>query len=265
MDNARHPADASPRRLVDYYQFLGIPPAAPTDQIVAAYLVKAQDPDPHTQQRAERAIAVLSDPATRYEYDQALAASRALPPASSGPPAVARPAPRPGARPPARGGARTGVRGRPAPRRALPLAWVGGVAVVVGLALGWWAIASASNTGTNPGARSRVLGALRSSNATGGLQLALTVAPDPPRPGPTTFTLQVQDQNGQPVSSAQVLWSMDMTNMRMGPQSGQMAILGAGQYQTRADFDMGGPWRINVEVRNAGQSLGSGSFDLDIR
>ncbi|MDQ2808530.1 MAG: hypothetical protein M3Z04_16720 [Chloroflexota bacterium] len=68
---------APPRRLVDYYRFLGVPHDAATDQIVEAYLGKAQDPDLRVQERAEQALAALSDPATRAAYDRDLAANQA--------------------------------------------------------------------------------------------------------------------------------------------------------------------------------------------
>jgi hypothetical protein len=51
----------------------------------------------------------------------------------------------------------------------------------------------------------------------------------------------------------------------MGRQTGQMTDLGGGTYQTQANFEMWGLWRLNVAVTQAGQALGSGSFDLQIR
>lgn len=155
-------------------------------------------------------------------------------------------------------------------RRSLPVAWVGGV-VVIGIlvALGWWVLSTGSSTpfgaGTNPGPTAAKLGAVASTSSTGGFQLSLAVDPDPPQPGPATFTLQVKDRNGQPVTEAQVRMSMDMTNMRMGPQTPQMVDLGSGKYQARADFDMGGPWRVNVDVSKDGQAPASAYFDLQVR
>ena len=77
MDNDKRTADSPPRRLVDYYRFLGVPQDATTAGIVEAYLGKAQDPDLRVQERAEQALTALSDPATRAAYDQDLAVSQA--------------------------------------------------------------------------------------------------------------------------------------------------------------------------------------------
>src|SRR5437764_786872 len=82
----------------------------------------------------------------------------------------------------------------------------------------------------------------------------------PAGPGASTLTLHVLEAQGQTIPGAQVRWSTDMTNMAMGPQGGQMTDLGAGKYQTRAQFSMGGPWRITVNVIQAGQALGTGYF-----
>lgn len=243
MAEARPTPTSATRRVIDYYRFLGVPRDASPDQIVEAYLAKAQVPDPPTQERAERALAILSNPAKRREYDRALAAQAT--PRAPGPS-------RPGARNPA-----------PPAARVIPVPWIAGlIAGLVLLALGW---AITSTSGASPGAGATALGTIPSTGATGSVQLSLALVPDPPRPGPTTFTLQVQDPQGQPLPGAQVRWSMDMTNMSMGPQGGQMTDLGGGKYQARADFDMGGPWRIKIAVGKAGQSLGSGYFDLQIR
>jgi len=110
VDDKRAPG-TPPRRLVDYYRFLGVARDATTDQIVEAYLRKAEDPDPRVQERAERAIAVLSDPATRASYDQDLAASRAANAGSLQPQDL--PARSPGRRQPGTD-AQTGVKVRPA-------------------------------------------------------------------------------------------------------------------------------------------------------
>jgi hypothetical protein len=155
-------------------------------------------------------------------------------------------------------------------QRSLPISWVGGVAgIVILVALSWWVLSTGSWTGfgadNNSGLAPAKLGEMVSTSHTGALQLSLSVNPDPPQGGPTTLTIKVKDPAGQLVTGAQVRWSMDMTNMRMGPQGGQMTELGSGSYQTRAAFSMGGPWRINVDVSKDGQALGSGYFDLQVR
>ncbi|MGI8588398.1 MAG: hypothetical protein ACR2M0_12050 [Chloroflexia bacterium] len=69
--------EPAPRRMLDYYAFLGVFPRASEDEIIEAYLLKVEDADPATVARAERALAVLSDREQRADYDKALAANRA--------------------------------------------------------------------------------------------------------------------------------------------------------------------------------------------
>jgi curved DNA-binding protein CbpA len=104
-DNTAEPAAGPPPpRLVDYYRFLGVPRTAPAEMIVEAYLLKIAEADGRTAQRAERALAVLSDPTTRAAYDQQLAVRPGKAPAEWAPaaarragrsPAPARPVPPP--------------------------------------------------------------------------------------------------------------------------------------------------------------------------
>src|SRR5689334_18074207 len=73
-DETRDGEPTAPRRLVDYYRFLEVARNAPTEEIVEAYLAKVQGADARTVERAERVLAVLSDPPTRAAYDRDLAA-----------------------------------------------------------------------------------------------------------------------------------------------------------------------------------------------
>ncbi len=67
------------------------------------------------------------------------------------------------------------------------------------------------------------------------------------------------------MTGAKINWSMDMTNMRMGAQTGQMTDIGSGRYQASGYFSMGGPWRINVDVARNGQAPERAYFDFGVR
>jgi hypothetical protein len=67
--------EASRARIDDYYEFLGIPRNAGDEAINEAYLAKLAVGGPADVQRADRALAILTDPAKRKSYDSKLAPS----------------------------------------------------------------------------------------------------------------------------------------------------------------------------------------------
>src|SRR5438874_1420580 len=80
---ARH-TQAAPKRLVDYYAFLGVPPDATEGEVRAAYQarLRAGGEAGAEAERARRALSILTDPARRAAYDARLQATR-----TAGPPA----------------------------------------------------------------------------------------------------------------------------------------------------------------------------------
>lgn len=65
-----------PKRLFDYYDFLAVHPGATEDEIKEAYLDKVEGAELETVARAERAVALLTNPEQRAAYDLALADNR---------------------------------------------------------------------------------------------------------------------------------------------------------------------------------------------
>lgn len=73
---------APARRLVDYYALLGVPKSAGQDEISEAYLEQLDsldNEDDVTAQRLEKALAVLTNPQRRQNYDQKLAETQPQP------------------------------------------------------------------------------------------------------------------------------------------------------------------------------------------
>ncbi len=68
--------NAKPRQIVDYYAFLGVAPNATEDEIADAYLETTDVADEAVLQRAERALAILTDPGKREAYNRRLIESR---------------------------------------------------------------------------------------------------------------------------------------------------------------------------------------------
>ncbi|MFL5733976.1 MAG: FixH family protein [Chloroflexia bacterium] len=156
---------------------------------------------------------------------------------------------------------------QPRQRPAVPLFWTVGAAVLLVLiALGVWILLTGGQIGYGEPATGSLNSAANSANSSppDAFLLSLNTNPSPPQPGPATLTLAVANREGRPVTGAQVRMSMDMTTMIMGPQTGPMTEVGSGKYEAKVDFDMRGPWRVNVDVSKGGQSM-SRNFDYRVR
>jgi len=70
-------AGPRPRRLVDFYAFLGVDAEATDEEIWTAYEACIADGDPAQVARAEQAVAVLTNAEQRRDYDRALSENRA--------------------------------------------------------------------------------------------------------------------------------------------------------------------------------------------
>lgn len=136
------------------------------------------------------------------------------------------------------------------------------VAAVVGLiALG--AINAACGNGSRqPDAG---LGAAQAPGGSGSaqdLKIAFSSTPAPPRTGENTFEVTVVDQNGQPVTDANVsvefympaMPSMNMPEMR---NRVDLAHDGGGRYRGQGTVMMAGGWDVTVRVSRGGREIDS--------
>lgn len=98
-----------------------------------------------------------------------------------------------------------------------------------------------------------------------GLTATLVVADGGLEAGPETLTLALMDTAGQPVTEAEVSFSLDMTNMHMGEYVVPAPATAAGQYTAAVEFSMGGPWRLVAEVRRPGRPAAQLVFDFPVQ
>src|SRR5215212_4092694 len=94
------------------------------------------------------------------------------------------------------------------------------------------------------------------------VQITMTTDPDPARPGPVTLTFVIRDAAGQPITDAdsQVHIVGDMPSMGHGGIEGDATHLGAGKWQAKGRFSMGGEWRLVVTVTRNGTELTKREF-----
>lgn len=81
------------------------------------------------------------------------------------------------------------------------------------------------------------------------VSITLSTNPEPPVVGKNEIILDLEEQNGQPLTGAVVDVSadhIDMTGMTMG---GPATDQGNGRYAITADFSMTGTWKVSVFVR----------------
>lgn len=96
----------------------------------------------------------------------------------------------------------------------------------------------------------------------GDLKIAFSSTPAPPRTGENTFEVTVADQNGQPVTDADVsvefympaMPSMNMPEMR---NRVDLAHDGGGRYRGQGTVMMAGGWDVTVRVSRGGREIDS--------
>ena len=76
--------------------------------------------------------------------------------------------------------------------------------------------------------------------------LDLTVSPSPPRVGPSTLIVTMNDAAGEPVSGARMELEGTMTHPGMKPEFADAVEVAPGTYQADMTFTMGGDWIIIV-------------------
>jgi Cu(I)/Ag(I) efflux system membrane fusion protein len=87
----------------------------------------------------------------------------------------------------------------------------------------------------------------------GGLTLALSTEPAPPRIGENGIRVKLTGETGQPVSTAKVLLTYTMPMPGMVPATIPMALAKDGVYEAKANLGMGGRWDLTVTIQRTGR------------
>lgn len=96
----------------------------------------------------------------------------------------------------------------------------------------------------------------------GDLKIAFSSTPAPPRTGENTFEVTVADQNGQPVTDANVsvefyMPAMPSMNMPAMRNRVDLAHDGGGRYRGQGTVMMAGSWDVTVRVSRGGREIDS--------
>ncbi len=95
-----------------------------------------------------------------------------------------------------------------------------------------------------------------------GISVKLDVTPDPPLVGEATIVITLSDNDGQPVSGADMELEGTMTHAGMKPVFGAAAETEPGRYEAQLEFTMGGDWVIIVRADLADGSKLKKELDL---
>jgi hypothetical protein len=94
-----------------------------------------------------------------------------------------------------------------------------------------------------------LVGCRRGSNDDiSGINVDLTVSPDPPTVGLATIKLVLSNADDQPISGAVVELEGNMNHAGMVPAFSQATETDPGLYEAPLEFTMGGDWFILVKV-----------------
>ena len=78
----------------------------------------------------------------------------------------------------------------------------------------------------------------------------MNVLPDPPVVGDVLLYFNVVDDQGQPVTGAEVNVMADHTDMSGMTMQGNATDQGKGIYAITTNFSMAGQWKITVQIKN---------------
>ena len=95
----------------------------------------------------------------------------------------------------------------------------------------------------------------------------MATSPDPPKAGDTQFIVTVKDEQGRPVTDAEVtvgifMAAMPSMNMPAMKSDGKLLHTGGGVYRGTVGVPMLGRWDCTITVLRDGQRIGSRQLGL---
>ena len=83
--------------------------------------------------------------------------------------------------------------------------------------------------------------------------------------GDNSVSITILTSDGKPVEKAKVTTAVAMKSMDMGTAHPAVKELGKGRYVTKANFSMGGPWRLTLTVTASGMKPSTYTFDFEAK
>ena len=93
------------------------------------------------------------------------------------------------------------------------------------------------------------IGCHRTEDATPGVVVKESIAPQPPRIGPAIVSIKVSDPLQKPVSHATIMVEADMSHPGMSPIFAEAKEITPGSYRAPIDFSMGGDWVVLLHIK----------------
>ena len=105
------------------------------------------------------------------------------------------------------------------------------------------------------------------SGSSADANITFTSTPEPPVTGENTFEVMVLDQNGQPVTDANVsveFYMAAMPEVKMPEMRNRIELThqGGGRYGGTGNVMMGGEWDVTVAATRNGEEIGRRTFDV---
>jgi hypothetical protein len=97
-----------------------------------------------------------------------------------------------------------------------------------------------------------------------GPQISLTTNPDPAQIGSVDLVATIKDAQGQPITDAQVFIFIDHRDMAGMGNEYEGVMQEDGRYIATADLEMGGRWRITIQVNQPPQRTVE-DFNLEVK
>jgi YtkA-like len=88
----------------------------------------------------------------------------------------------------------------------------------------------------------------RQRNNSPNLALAHEISPQPPRVGPVTITLRINETSGAAVAGAHLILEGNMSHAGMSPVFAEAKETEPGRYRSIMELSMAGDWNVTVHV-----------------